>query len=98
MRSTAKIHHATREAFVHRHVGFAGEGVLGMETVAVAADAAFVAKGRCHGLSEGDAAILDGVVRIHRQIAAAMQIQIHGRMLGEQREHVIKKWKAGFDL
>ncbi len=37
-------------------------------------------------------------MRVHRQIAVAAQIQIHRRVLGEQREHVVEKRDAGFDF
>ena len=48
-------------------------------------------------LAEREAAILDGVVRIHFQIAVAFQLQINHGVFGKQREHVVKKRDAGFD-
>jgi hypothetical protein len=37
------------------------------------------------------------VVRVHFQITIATQIQVHGGVFGEEREHVIEKRHAGFD-
>src|ERR1019366_2770616 len=50
MRPAAEIHHAAREAFVHRHIRLAGERILRMKTVAITADAAFVAERPGKGL------------------------------------------------
>ena len=97
MRPSAKINDAAREAFVHRHIGFAGERIFRMKARAVAADAAFVAERERERLAERDAAILDRVMRVHFQIAVAAQLQIHRRVLGEQREHVVEERDAGFD-
>ncbi len=68
-----------------------------MKAVAVAADAAFVAERGGEGLAERDAAILDGVVRVHGKIAVAAQLQIHDGVLRKEREHVIEKGNSGFD-
>ena len=73
-RSSAKIYDAAGETFVHRDVGFAGKWILRMEAVAVAADAAFVAERGGDGLAEGDAAVFDGVMGVHFQVASAAQI------------------------
>ena len=97
MRPAAKINHAAREAFVHRHVGFAGERIFRMKTRAVSADAAFVAECGGESLPKHNAAVLDGVVRIHFQVAGATEFQIHDRVFGKQREHVVKKGDAGLD-
>ena len=48
-------------------------------------------------LAQRDAAILHRVMRVHLQIALALQLQVHDRMLGEQRQHVVEKRDAGFD-
>ena len=65
--------------------------------MAVAADAAFVAERGGEGLAERDAAILDGVVRVHGKVAVAAQLQIHDGVLRKQREHVVEERDAGFD-
>jgi len=98
VRPAAEIHHAAGETFIHRHIGFAGEGIFRMKAVAVAADAALVAERDGDGLAERDAAVLNGVVRVHGEIAGAAQIQIHRRVLRKQREHVVKEGNAGFDF
>jgi hypothetical protein len=71
MRPAAEINDAAREAFVHRHIGFAGEGIFGMKARAVTADAALVAQRKRQSLAERDAAIFDGVVRVHGEVAVA---------------------------
>jgi hypothetical protein len=69
-----------------------------MKAVAVAADAAFVAERGGEGLAERDAAILDRVMRVHGEVAFAFaHLQIHGRVFGEQREHVVEERDAGFN-
>jgi hypothetical protein len=37
------------------------------------------------------------VVRIYRQVPFATQLQIHDRVPGEQRQHVVEKRDAGLD-
>ena len=49
------------------------------------------------GLAERDAAVLDRVMRVHAKVAVAAQLQIHRRVLREQREHVVEERDAGFD-
>lgn len=77
----AKVDDAPRQALVHRHVGFAGEGVSGVETCTVTADSLLVAKRFQESLPERDSAIFDGVMRIYFQIAVAAQVQVDYRML-----------------
>jgi hypothetical protein len=98
VRAAAEIDDATGEAFIHGDVGFAGKGVLGVKAMAVAAEAAFITQGLGKGLTEGDAAIFDGMVGIDGEIAAAGQLEVHGGMLGKEGEHVIEKGEAGVDL
>ena len=69
-----------------------------MKTMAVTADAAFVAQRGGDRLAKRDAAVFHRVMRVHFQIAVAAQIQIHRRVLGKQREHVVEKGNAGFDF
>ena len=71
--AAAEINDATGEAFVHGDVGFAGEGISGVKTVSVTANAAFVAQGLHESLAERDAAIFDGVVGIHFEVAIATE-------------------------
>src|SRR5579862_653300 len=97
MRSPAEINDAAREAFVHRDISFAGEWIFWMKTGPVTADAAFVAERSGKGLPQHDAAIFDGVVCVHLEITLATEFQIHDRVFGEQREHVVEKGYAGFD-
>jgi len=97
VRPPAEIHHAAREAFIHRHIGFTGKRIFWMEAVAVTTNAAFVAERGGEGLSERDTAILDGVVRVHGQIAVTFQLEINHGVLGKQREHVVEERDAGFD-
>ena len=68
-----------------------------MKTCAVTAAAPFVAKRERERLAERDAAILDRMMRVHFQIAAAAQLQIHRRVLREEREHMVEERDAGFD-
>ena len=96
MRPSAKINDTTREAFVHRHISFAGKRIFRMKAGAVAADAAFVAERGRESLSERDAAIFDGVMRVHLQIACAAELQIHDRVSGEEREHVVEERRCRF--
>ena len=97
MRPSAKINDAAGEAFVHGHVSFAGKRIFRMKPRAVTADAPFVAKRERERLAEREAAILDRVMGVHFQIAAAAQMQIHGCVLREKREHVVEERDAGFD-
>ena len=66
--------------------------------MAVAADAGPVAQGLAHGLAQADAHVLDRVVLIDVQVAAGLDRQIEGRVLGQQREHVVEEAHAGGDL
>ena len=97
VRSSAEIHDAAGEAFVHRHIGFAGERIFRMKAVAIAADAAFVAERGGKGLAEREAAVLDRVVRVHGKVAVAFQLQIHHGVLRKEREHVVEERDAGLD-
>jgi hypothetical protein len=56
-----------------------------MEPGAVSAHAALVPERFCVSLPERDTAILDGVVGVHVQVALAAELQIHDRVLCEQR-------------
>ena len=68
-----------------------------MKAGAVAPDALLVAQRLCEGLSKRNAAILDRMVGVHFEIALASKRQIHHRMFGKQRQHVVEERNAGFD-
>lgn len=95
--SPAEINHTAREAFIHRHVSFAGERILRMKTISISADSLFVAERLSERLTERDTAILDRVMRVNFEIAFALQFQINDRVFGKQRKHVVEKRDAGFD-
>jgi len=97
VRPPAEINDAARETFIHRHVGLAGKWIFRMKTGAVTPEAAFVAERASKCLAEGEAAVFDGVVRVHFQIAGAAEFQIHDGVFGEERQHVVKKRDAGSD-
>lgn len=84
-RSTAEIDNASCEAFIHGHVGFTGERIARIKSRPVAADAFFGAQRFAKGLPQGEATILDGVVRIHFQITAATESQIHDGVFRQKR-------------
>ena len=63
----------------------------------VTADTELFAKGKLESLSKRQAAIFDRVMRVHFQVALANELQIEGRVLREEREHVIKKRNPRFD-
>jgi hypothetical protein len=95
---SAEIHNAARETFIHRYISFTEEWIFRMKSGTVAADAAFIAERACERLAECNAAILNGVVCVHFQIACAVEFQIHDRVSGKERKHVVKEGDAGFDL
>src|SRR6185369_1850984 len=64
---------------------------------AIATDAALVPQGRHKRLTEGDAAILNGMMSVDLKVAFAHQPQIHHRMLRKKGQHVVEKREAGFD-
>src|SRR5665213_1306705 len=94
---SAKINHAARETFVHRHKRFAGEWIFRMKSKTVTANSFFIAQRSRESLSEREAAIFHGVMRVHFQIALAFQLQVNDGVFGEQRKHVIEKWNSGLD-
>lgn len=95
--ATAEIDDGAGQGFVHGQVGLAGEGIAGVETGAIAADASFIAQGLEERLAQGDAAVLDGMVGIDLQVAFAAEGQVHGGMAGEEGEHVIEEGDPGVD-
>ncbi len=49
------------------------------------------------GRAQHQPAILHRVVRIDFQVALAAQAQVHHRVFGEERQHVVEERNAGFD-
>ena len=86
-RAPGEVEHHPRQRFVERHVG-----------VAVAADAALVAKRLRAGLTEHDAEILDRVVRVHLQVALGADAQVQQAVAGDLLEHVLEERQAGGEL
>ena len=68
-----------------------------MKSRTVSADSFFVAERLRKCLPERDAAIFDGVMRVHFQVADCFESQINDRVFGEQSEHVIEEWNSSFD-
>ena len=66
--------------------------------VAVAADARLVAQRLPQCLAQADAHVFDRVVLIDVQVALRSDRQVAGRVLGQQRQHVIEEADAGGDL
>jgi hypothetical protein len=93
----AEIDDAPGEAFIHGHVRLAPKRVAGVETRAVAADAFLVSERLQKRLPERNPAILHRVMRIHFQVAFAPQFEVHHRVLGEEREHVVEERNASPD-
>src|SRR5262249_37271478 len=48
-------------------------------------------------LSQCDPAVLDRVMRVDLDIPVAAQVKIHHRVLGEQRQHMVKEGNAGLN-
>ena len=69
----------------------AGKWVARIEARSVTPDTCLVPECLANGLAERDAAVFHGVMRVHFQIASAAQLQVHHRVLGEERQHVVKK-------
>ena len=96
-RTAAEIHDASGQALIHRHVCFRSERVPRVESRAVPANPLLVAQRLQESLSQGNPAVLDGVMGVHVQVPFAAQRQIGHGVPGEEREHVVKKRNAGFD-
>ena len=83
----AQIDGDEAQRLVHRHVA-----------VRRADDAGAVAQRPIERLPQADRHILDGVVRIHVQIALRLHGQIEQAVVGEQRQHVVEEADAGVHL
>jgi hypothetical protein len=64
----------------------------------VATDALLVADRLGHGLTEGNADVLDGMVAVDMQIAVGMHIEVDQPMTGDLVEHVVEEGHAGGQL
>ena len=51
-----------------------------------------------HGQPQTNAGVLNGVVLIDVQVAAALDLQIQRRVLGQKRQHVVEESDAAGDL
>ncbi len=69
-----------------------------MKARAITADAALVAQRKRESLAKRDAAIFDGVMRVHFEVAFALEPQIHRCVLRKEREHVVEERNAGFNF
>ena len=79
-RSSTKVHHGASEGLVHGHVG-----------MAIAADSSFIAKGLREGLSQSNAGIFHGVMKVYFDIAVRFEFKVHQTVAGEEGQHVVKE-------
>jgi hypothetical protein len=85
IRAARQVDRDLRFALIHR------------QQKAVAADAGLVAERLAQRLADGQRAILDRVVLVDVQVAAAAQLQRKAAVPGELLEHVIEEADAGGD-
>jgi hypothetical protein len=71
--ASAEVDDATGQAFIHRHVCFAGEWITGVKSCAVAPDTPFVSQRLQEGLAKGNPTIFHRVVGIDSQVTLAVQ-------------------------
>ena len=83
-RAAGEIDHHARQRLVERHVG-----------VAEAAHARLVADRPGERLSQRDADVLDGVVRIDVQVALGFDLEVEHAVAGHLVEHVLEERQAG---
>ena len=93
----SKINDTPRQAFIHRHVSLAGEGVSGVKASPVPANPPLISQRPPERLPQGDPAILHRMVRIYREVPLAAELQIQDRVPGKQGQHVVEKRDAGSD-
>lgn len=98
VRTPAEINNAPGKAFVHGYVSFTGERIPGVKPRPVTADSSFISQRLNERLSQRDAAIFHGMVRVHFQIPRTFQLQIHYRVLREERKHVVEERDARLDF
>ena len=83
-RPPGQIHHHARQGFVERHIG-----------MAVTAQALLVAQRLGERLADGDADILDGVMRVDVQIALRLDVQVDHAVARDLVQHVVEETDAG---
>ena len=66
--------------------------------MAVTANAGLLAQRLAQRLPQANAHVLHRVMLVHLQVAGGLDGQIHGGVLGQQRQHVVEKADAGGDL
>jgi hypothetical protein len=93
--TSAKIDHASREAFVHGYIRLTRQRIARVEAGSVSADAFFFTERLRDSRAQDQSAIFDGVMRIDFQVAPAAQTQVHHRMFGEEHKHVVQERNAG---
>ena len=86
-RPTGKINDHPRQRFVEWDI-----------SVAITGDAGFVADRLTQRLTEYNAHILNGVMRIYLEIAAGTDVEIYETMPGDLIEHVLEEWQPCFEL
>lgn len=79
-----EVDHHAAERFIQRHI-----------SVAIAANAFFVAHGLGNGLAQGDADVFDRVVAIDVQVALALHIQVDEAVSSDLVQHVVQKTNPG---
>ena len=87
VRAAAQVHSTQRQRLIH-----------GQQAAAIAHQPALVAQGFLDGGAQGNAHILNGVVAVDLQIAAALHGQIKQAVTGKPVQHVVKKADAGVQV
>ena len=85
--AVAQVHGDLGQGLVHGHPGFA-----------VAPHAGTLQQGLADGVAQADADVLDGVVLVHLQVAAGLELQVEIAVGREQVQHVVQEGDAGIDL
>src|SRR5690349_9376556 len=93
--AAAEVNDTPCKALVHGNVRFASKRVPGIKASAIAANAFLVSQCLAECLSKGNAAVFHGMMGVNLQVAFATQLQVHHRVLGKERKHVIKERDAG---
>jgi hypothetical protein len=65
-----------------------------MKARSVSPDAPLIAQCLAESLPERDAAILNGMMRIHFQVALASEVQIYHSVPRKQAQHVVEEWDS----
>jgi len=86
-RSAAEINRDLRQRFVHRK-----------QKETVAGDAHFASQSLTEAGTEHDADIFHRVMEVDFNVTFGANFEIKKTMLGEKRQHVIKKWHPGLDV